>query len=275
MAACAETWRSKLNNKYEKKDIEKWDSQLKAQLSAVRRLGCNKQCFDCGASETFWASPKLGIFICVSCSDVHRAAGAHITCVKNFSTYLWGPDEVALMQAVGNGRGRDFYGAAKAVPSDSKQRKVEICTEKYGTAKVQKLVADQIAAATAAAAAGPSLEVQQRKQADAAVVTQPLMVSRPVQLEGASKARAAAENTDWFDEMFRSDEALVEQKVVKATPAASRKASEAPVPADTADLDDFLAMCNGSKPGATAAVKASTCAGNSFDDVIFKDFANW
>lgn len=199
---------------------------------------------------------------------MHRAAGAHITCVKNFSTYLWGPDEVALMQAVGNSKGRDLYGSAQAVPSDSKQRKVEICTERYGTARVQKVIADQISAATVAAAAGPSLDVQQRK-ADA-TVSQPCVVSLPIQLETAPRAKAVAENTDWFGELFKSNEASTEHQTRKATPTA-KEVIEAPL---SADLDDFLAMCNGSKLAATAVVKASTSE-NSLDALIFQDFANW
>merc|ERR1712151_801879 len=106
-------------------------------------------CFDCGVDDTTWASPKLGIFICVACSDVHRAAGAHITCVKNFNTYLWGPDEVEVMKAVGNNIGKRVYGNALVLPSESKDRKVANCVKKYGGAETQQVIANQIALATA------------------------------------------------------------------------------------------------------------------------------
>eukprot|EP00913_Durusdinium_trenchii_P025390 g23835.t2 len=108
---------SKIGNSYAKKDIEEWQPRLKAELATLKRAGQNRQCFDCGAADVTWASPKLGTFICVTCSDIHRAAGAHITCVKNFSTYLWSPDE---------------------------ERKVKICTEIYGTEAVQRAVKENI-----------------------------------------------------------------------------------------------------------------------------------
>lgn len=157
MAGSLDSWRSKLSTKFRKQDIESWDAGLKARLKALKSRVENRRCFDCGVEDVTWASPKLGIFICVACSDVHRAAGAHITCVKNFNTYLWGPDEVALMTAVGNKRGRDLYGQEMVSPSADKNSKVAACTRKYGNASVQQIVQTEAANAKAIGANGPSV----------------------------------------------------------------------------------------------------------------------
>jgi len=194
MAACSHLWRSKLGNKYAKSDIDRWDAQLKSDLSALRRSGGNSKCFDCGASDATWASPKLGIFVCVSCSDVHRAAGAHITCVKNFSTYLWGPDEVALMKSVGNKNGRELYGNITVQPCDTKQHKVDVCTAKYGNPKAQKVIEAQIAAATAIVSYTGQSQSSQPRESKAEVVE-----------ATSNKQLPVMEARSLFDEMFGSD----------------------------------------------------------------------
>lgn len=155
----AEKFRSKIGNSYAKKDIEDWQPRLKAELGDLKRVSANRQCFDCGAADVTWASPKLGTFLCVTCSDIHRAAGAHITCVKNFSTYLWSPDEVEMMRAVGNRRAKELYRRGASLswqPQDSKERKVKLCTELYGSEAVQRAVQQNIAAATASGSSGSS-----------------------------------------------------------------------------------------------------------------------
>ena len=154
----AEKFRSKIGTSFAKKDVEDWQPRLKAELNTLKCQPENRQCFDCGANDVTWASPKLGTFLCVSCSDIHRAAGAHITCVKNFSTYLWSPDEVEMMR-LGHRRAQELYrpGAARSwQPSDSKDRKVKLCTELYGTEAVQRAVKQNIAAACSSPAPSPS-----------------------------------------------------------------------------------------------------------------------
>ncbi|OLQ03643.1 putative ADP-ribosylation factor GTPase-activating protein AGD9 [Symbiodinium microadriaticum] len=153
--ASSDVFRSKIGSKYPKQEIEDRQLQLKAELTSLKRKGGNTQCFDCGVADVTWASPKLGTFLCVTCSDIHRAAGAHITCVKNFSTYLWSPDEVAMMRLVGNDRAKDLYRSSAPLswsPHDSKERKVQLCTQLYGNATAQRASAEMITAATAASA---------------------------------------------------------------------------------------------------------------------------
>jgi len=153
--ASSDVFRSKIGNKYPKQEVEDRQLQLKAELTSLKRKGGNTQCFDCGVADVTWASPKLGTFLCVTCSDIHRAAGAHITCVKNFSTYLWSPDEVAMMRLVGNDRAKELYRSSAPLswsPHDSKDQKVQLCTQLYGNATAQRASAEMIAAATAASA---------------------------------------------------------------------------------------------------------------------------
>jgi len=269
-AVAAETWRSKLGNKYQKKDIDKWDSQLKAELTALRKLGPNKKCFDCGSCDTTWASPKLGIFMCTSCSDVHRAAGAHITCVKNFSTYLWGPDEVEVMKAVGNCRGRGIYGDATVQPSDPKNFKVIACTNKYGCPHIEESIRVLIASATEASCARPVSEPPVQPP-NSAWIAPAGACSAESRIHVVAKAKPiAASDTDWFDELF------AQQDLLPAPVHTSElRAGEQSATTDAMDLDTFLHMCSSSEPAAVVADKRQDLLSHGLDDPVFADFGNW
>lgn len=255
--ASAEAWRSKLNTKYLKSDIDRWDATLKAQIRTLKQKVENKRCFDCGSDDVTWASPKLGIFICVACSDVHRAAGAHITCVKNFNTYLWGPDEVALMTAVGNKRGRELYGRELVSPSADKNSKVAACTRKYGGAEVQRLVETEIANAKAAASRGAPVIEEARK---------PAALRQPVEyrLEEAHRAvKPQGAVTDLLEDLLHTDTFATPAKGLACKtncPAAQSFAATLRSPkaeqrndGGVDDLEAFLAECN------QAVVKAQPC----------------
>lgn len=269
-AVAVETWRSKLGNKYQKKDIEKWDSQLKSELAALRKLGSNKKCFDCGSCDTTWASPKLGIFICTACSDVHRAAGAHITCVKNFSTYFWGPDEVEVMKAVGNSRGTCIYGDATVQPSDPKNYKVNACTKKYGCPHIEESIRALIASASKASLASQMSEPQAQPP-NSALIARAGASRAESQVNVVAKAKLiAASDTDWFDELFAQQD-FPPAPVYKS----ELKAREQPATTHTTDLDDFLNMCSSPGPTAVAIDRKKDVLGHGLDDPIFADFGNW
>lgn len=190
----------------------------------------------------------------VECSDVHRAAGAHITCVKNFSTYLWGPDEVEVMRAVGNRRGVELYGSATVRPSDSKQLKVDACTKKYGCAQAQRAIEGCTVVAKAETAGGPKPSAKPQSASAEATGRRSAPAIRPKDASGPQVA--APLDTDWFDSLFAPNE-------------------DRP-PAAPMELDDFLTMCNsGSAPGAPTAKQGSAKLSGESDALIFQDFGSW
>jgi len=121
-------WRSKLGGEYLREDIQRQDAQHHKLLKRLRTAPGNDHCAECGAKETTWASVNLGVFVCVQCADVHRALGTHISKVKGCGgTYLWGPDEIARMQSLGN----RAWGAPQGCPSMGKEEMLRLCRAKY------------------------------------------------------------------------------------------------------------------------------------------------
>lgn len=71
----------------------------------------NSRCADCGAPEPDWASYKLGIFVCLNCSGVHRSLSSH---VKSIRLDFWEDKLVEFMKSNGNASAQVYY--EKAVP---------------------------------------------------------------------------------------------------------------------------------------------------------------
>ena len=90
--------------KQDKADAQAKDKQSHALLRSLRsRCRANRECCDCTAQLTGWASLPHGVFLCIDCAQVHRNLGAHISKVKScMGTYLWCPDELERMKAIGN-----------------------------------------------------------------------------------------------------------------------------------------------------------------------------
>ncbi|CAI4210694.1 unnamed protein product [Parascedosporium putredinis] len=62
-------------------------------------------------SSPQWASPKFGVFICLSCAGVHRGLGVHISFVRSISMDAFKPNEIERMRLGGNQGWRDFFEA--------------------------------------------------------------------------------------------------------------------------------------------------------------------
>mmetsp|Transcript_9385 Transcript_9385/g.12522 ORF Transcript_9385/g.12522 Transcript_9385/m.12522 type:complete len:231 (-) Transcript_9385:411-1103(-) len=110
-------WTSKLGNKYNKEEIEASHKQQLRFLEKLRSEPDNRICAECGKQGTVWSSVNLGVFTCLRCGSLHRALGTHISKPKGCTgTYLWGPDEIARMQEVGNKRATQLYGGVEEIP---------------------------------------------------------------------------------------------------------------------------------------------------------------
>ncbi|CAL8303737.1 unnamed protein product [Merluccius merluccius] len=68
----------------------------------------NGNCVDCGAADPTWASYTLGVFICQSCSGLHR----NITFISKIKSVLldpWSDTEVEFMTSMGNNKAKAKY----------------------------------------------------------------------------------------------------------------------------------------------------------------------
>merc|ERR1719456_2210071 len=121
-------WRSKLGNSFPREEVEKLDAEHHRILKKLRSQPGNDQCAECGTKDNTWSSVNLGVFLCVRCADVHRALGTHISKVKGCGgTYLWGSDEIARMQSLGN----RIWGTPQGRPSMGKEEMLRLCRAKY------------------------------------------------------------------------------------------------------------------------------------------------
>ncbi|XP_022356205.1 arf-GAP with dual PH domain-containing protein 1 isoform X2 [Enhydra lutris kenyoni] len=79
----------------------------RAVLELLQRPG-NTRCADCGAPDPDWASYTLGVFICLSCSGIHRNI-PQVSKVKSVRLDAWEEAQVEFMASHGNDAARDKY----------------------------------------------------------------------------------------------------------------------------------------------------------------------
>jgi len=85
------------------------DPETRSKLAALQKESSNNVCCDCNAPSPQWASPKFGIFICLTCAGKHRGLGVHISFVRSVSMDAFKAIEIERMRLGGNAGWRKFY----------------------------------------------------------------------------------------------------------------------------------------------------------------------
>ncbi|TQV96084.1 hypothetical protein V2A60_003471 [Cordyceps javanica] len=85
------------------------DPETRSKLAAIQKESKNNICCDCNAPSPQWASPKFGVFICLSCAGVHRGLGVHISFVRSISMDAFKASEIERMRLGGNENWRSFF----------------------------------------------------------------------------------------------------------------------------------------------------------------------
>ncbi|XP_074341653.1 ADP-ribosylation factor GTPase-activating protein AGD5-like isoform X2 [Apium graveolens] len=97
-------------NMNEKSNISKeLNAKHQKILEGLLRLPENRECADCKSIAPRWASVNLGIFICMRCSGIHRSLGVHISKVRSATLDTWLPDQIALIQSMGNAKANSYW----------------------------------------------------------------------------------------------------------------------------------------------------------------------
>ncbi|CAG0881392.1 unnamed protein product [Cyprideis torosa] len=94
------------------KELQKIIEQKCVQiLNELLRDEDNKYCVDCDSKGPRWSSWNIGVFLCIRCAGIHRNMGVHISKVKSVNLDAWTPEQVTMMQMMGNSRARAVYEA--------------------------------------------------------------------------------------------------------------------------------------------------------------------
>ncbi|KAL5114588.1 Zn finger-containing GTPase- Activating Protein for ARF [Pleosporales sp. CAS-2024a] len=107
------------------------DPETRTKLLEIQKENDNMKCVDCGAPSPQWASPKLGIFMCLSCSGVHRGLGVHISFIRSITMDAFKGAELARMAAGGNKPFQDFFDTHASNTKDGRTFDASSIQERY------------------------------------------------------------------------------------------------------------------------------------------------
>ncbi|KAF2819442.1 ArfGap-domain-containing protein [Ophiobolus disseminans] len=107
------------------------DPETRSKLLEIQKTNDNNKCVDCNAPSPQWASPKLGIFMCLSCSGVHRGLGVHISFIRSITMDAFKGAELSRMAAGGNKPFQDFFNGHASNTKDGRTFEASSIQERY------------------------------------------------------------------------------------------------------------------------------------------------
>ncbi|ESO06479.1 hypothetical protein HELRODRAFT_94076 [Helobdella robusta] len=122
--------------------------KIPSHVKSILTISGNDVCCDCGHPDPRWASFNLGVTLCIECSGIHRSFGVHKSKVKSVTLDAWEPDQVRVMEQLGNDIARRIFELfvcedgdvcmndagtkiVKATPNCSREVREEWVTAKY------------------------------------------------------------------------------------------------------------------------------------------------
>lgn len=95
-----------------KKEVsDEQNERHKKTLGLVLKEEGNKYCADCRQRNPTWASVNLGVFVCLTCSGIHRSLGVHISQVRSTNLDTWLPKQVEFVKNMGNIKANKYWEA--------------------------------------------------------------------------------------------------------------------------------------------------------------------